>query len=344
MNRKTLVTTITLMLFTQPLWGAPFPSWQKGDSRTAIMDFVARVTSPGKDFVAQAKRIAVFDNDGTLWSEQPVYFQLLFSIDRVKAMAKADPALAKQWQTEAPFDWILASDGVEDVTGVGGKSALATVLSKVLSNQEHVFQLFMATHAGLSQAKYRALVLAWIQTAKHPITGKKYTDMVYQPMLEVLQYLRAQGFKTYIVSGGGIDFMRPWVEGVYGIPPEQVIGTRFKKSFSLVDGKPVIQRLPEIDFMNDKGGKPIGIDTHIGKRPIAAFGNSDGDLPMLQYTAAGEGARLLVYVHHTDAKREWAYDRESTIGRLDKGLDEARQKRWTVVDMQNDWSVIYPDR
>lgn len=327
---KKLLLVITLMLCAQPLLATTLPSWQKGDSRAAIIDFVARVTSPGKDFVAPADRIAVFDNDGTLWSEQPVYFQLFFSIDRVKVMAKADSALAKQWQTEEPFKSVLAGDE-------------ASALAKVLSNQDNLFKLIMATHAGMSQADYRALVLAWIQTAKHPMTGKKFTDMVYQPMLEVLEYLRAHGFTTYIVSGGGIDFMRPWVEGVYGIAPEQVIGTRFKKTFSLFEGKPVIQRLPEIDFVNDKAGKPIGIDTHIGKRPIAAFGNSDGDLPMLQYTGAGEGARLQVYIHHTDAKREWAYDRESPIGQLDKGLDEARKQGWTVVDMQNDWAVIYPD-
>ena len=300
-------------------------SWKKSNSLDSIETFVKQVTSRGKNYVKPADRIAVFDNDGTLWTEQPAYFQLFFAIDRVKLMAKKDAELARKWKREEPF-----------------KSALAGDIKKVLSNRENIFKLIGVTHAGMTQEEFRQVVLEWIKTAKHPTTGKKYTEMVYQPMLEILDYLRANGFKTYIVSGGGIDFMRPWVEGVYGIPPEQVIGSRVKKQFAMIDDVPVIKRLPEMDFVDDKEGKPVGIDLQIGKRPIAAFGNSDGDLAMLQYTAGGPGKRLMVYVHHTDAKREWAYDRKSHIGQLDKGLDEAKKNGWTVVDMKEDWKLVYP--
>ena len=296
-------------------------SWNKGANRAAIIEFVEQVSRKGEHFVAPADRIAVFDNDGTLWSEQPAYFQLYFAIDRIKALAAEHP----EWKQQQPFKSVLSGD-----------------LATALSSEKYLIQLVMASHAGMNQQEFSAKVSAWVSTAKHPTTGKKLTDMVFQPMLELLDYMRANGFKTYIVSGGGIDFMRPWVEKVYGIPPEQVIGSSVNKQFEIIDGKPIIQRLPKMNFINDKAGKPLGIDQHIGKRPIAAFGNSDGDLAMLQYTMAGPGKRLALYVHHTDAKREWAYDRDSHIGRLDKGLDEAAKNNWLVVDMKKDWRVIYP--
>ena len=302
----------------------PLPSWNEGASRTAIMDFVARVTTPGSpDFVAEPERIAVFDNDGTLWSEQPMYFQLLFALDRVKALAPQHP----EWKTQEPFASLLKGDV---------KSALA-------GGEHAALEIVMATHAGITTADFETIVKDWIATARHPKTGRPYTGMVYQPMLELLAYLRANGFKTFIVSGGGIEFMRPWTEKIYGIPPEQVVGSSIKTKFEMRDGKPVLVRLPQVNFVDDKEGKPVGINEHIGRRPIAAFGNSDGDLQMLEWTTAGDGARLGMLVHHTDAAREWAYDRKSTFGRLDKGLDEAQAKGWTLVDMKQDWKVIYPD-
>ncbi len=301
----------------------PLPSWNDGPVKSAILDFVQRVTTEGgSEFVPVAERIATFDNDGCLWSEQPIYFQLAFALDRVKALAPMHP----EWRRKQPFKAVLEGD-----------------LKSVMAGGEHaLLELIMATHAGNTTEEFTQIVNAWLATAKHPKTGRPYTDMVFQPMLELLAFLRANGFQTYIVSGGGIEFMRPWAERVYGIPPQQVIGSSIKTKFELRDGKPVLVRLPEINFIDDKAGKPIGINQHIGRRPIAAFGNSDGDLQMLQWTAAGEGPRFCLYVHHTDAEREWAYDRESHIGKLDKGLDEARKRGWTVVDMKNDWKVIYP--
>jgi hypothetical protein len=300
----------------------PLASWHNRDSKKNILQFVEKVTDKNsKYYVAPSDRIATFDNDGTLWSEQPAYFQLFFAIEQIKKMAKQNPG----WANEEPFKSLLAGD-----------------MKKALSNEENLLKIIAASHSGMTQSEFRQSVLDWMAVAKHPDTNKKFTEMVYQPMLELLDYLRDNGFKVWIVSGGGIDFMRPWVEGVYGIPPENVIGSRMKKSFVIVDGKPVIKRLAELDFIDDKDGKPVGIDNHIGKRPIAAFGNSDGDLQMLQYTAAGDGLRLMVYIHHTDSKREWAYDRNSHIGQLNKGLDEAKKNNWTVVDMQKDWRVIYP--
>jgi hypothetical protein len=301
----------------------PLPSWNEGKHKQSIVEFVTRVTmSGGKDFVPALERIAVFDNDGTLWAEQPMYFQLLFALDRVKALAPKHP----EWKTREPFASLLKGDV---------KGALA-------GGEPAIFQIVMATHAGMTTDEFDRIVRGWIATAKHPKTGRLYTAMVYQPMLELLRYLRANGFKTYIVSGGGIEFMRPWVGKVYGIPPEQVIGSSGKLKFELREGKPVLVKLPEIDFIDDKAGKPVGIQQHIGRRPIFAFGNSDGDLQMLQWTAAGSGASFMGIVHHTDAKREWAYDRKSHIGRLDKALDEAKAKSWTVVDMKEDWKVIFP--
>ncbi len=299
------------------------PSWNEGASKQAIVQFVEKVTAQGSaTFVPPAERIATFDNDGTLWSEQPMYFQAFFIFDRIKTLAPQHP----EWQTKEPFASVLKGDL---------KAALA-------GGEESLVEMAMVTHAGTSTEEFEKIVSDWITTARHPTTGKLYTEMVYQPMLELLGYLRANGFKTYIVSGGGVEFMRPWAERVYGIPPEQVVGSSILTKFEMRDGKPVLVRLPKIDFVNDKEGKPVGIQMRIGRRPLAAFGNSDGDLQMLQWTAAGAGPRFCLYVHHTDAKREWAYDRQSSIGRLDKGLDEARAKGWTVVDMKQDWKVIYP--
>ena len=300
----------------------PLPSWNDTAPKRAIVAFVEKVAKEGSpNFVPMAERIAVFDNDGTLWAEQPIYFQAFFVFDRIKALAPQHP----EWKDKEPFASVLKGDV---------KSALA-------GGENALMEMAMATHAGMTTEEFEKIVTDWLATAKHPVTQRPYTEMVYQPMLEVLAYLRANGFKTYIVSGGGIEFMRPWTEKVYGIPPEQVIGSSIKTKFELRDGKPVLVRLPEVNFIDDKEGKPVGINQHIGRRPIAAFGNSDGDLQMLQWTAAGRGARLALIVHHTDAEREWAYDRQSHIGRLDKGLDEAQGKGWTVVDMKQDWKRVF---
>jgi phosphoserine phosphatase len=316
--------TAVLMLTTAVAYAAnPLPSWQDGATKNAIVDFVDRVTKQDSpDFVPQPERIAVFDNDGTLWSEQPMYFQLFFAIDRVKALAPQHP----EWKSKEPFASILKGDV---------KAALA-------GGDHAALEIVMATHAGVTTTEFEKIVKEWIANAKHPTTHRLYTEMVYQPMLELLAYLRANGFKTFIVSGGGIEFMRPWADAVYGVPPEQVIGSSIKTKFEMRDGAPVLERLPEINFIDDKEGKPVAINGFIGRRPIAAFGNSDGDLQMLQWTTAGDGPRFALYVHHTDGVREWAYDRKSSVGRLDKGLDEAQAKGWTVVDMKKDWKVIYP--
>ncbi len=303
--------------------GDPLPSWNEGAAKRSIIDFVNRVTQPGSpDFVAPEQRIATFDNDGTLWSEQPMYFQLFFAIDRVKALAPKNPA----WKTQQPFKAVLEND----------------MQTLAASGEKGLLELVMATHAGNTTEEFEQIVKDWLAAAKHPKTDRPYTDLVFQPMLEVLAYLRANGFKNYIISGGGIEFMRPWTEPVYGIPPEQVVGSSIKTKFEMRNGQPVLVRLPEINFIDDKAGKPVGINQHIGRRPIAAFGNSDGDLQMLQWTAAGKGARYMLIVHHTDAEREWAYDRKSKIGHLDKALDEALNSGWTVVDMKKDWKVVYP--
>ena len=267
-------------------------------------------------------RIAVFDNDGTLWSEQPMYFQAFFIFDRIKQLAPQHP----EWKTKEPFASVLKGD----------------VKSTLAGGEHALLELAMATHAGMTTEEFEKIVRDWITTAKHPKTGRLYTEMVYQPMLELLAYLRANGFKTFIVSGGGIEFMRPWTERVYGIPPEQVIGSSIKTKYEIRDGKPVLVRLPELNFIDDKAGKPVGINQHIGRRPIMAFGNSDGDFQMLEWTTSGPGPRFGLLVHHDDADREWAYDRQSSIGRLDRGLDEAADRGWTVVDMKKDWSNVYP--
>jgi hypothetical protein len=303
----------------------PLPSWNSGPHKKAIVDFVQAVTvKSSPNFVPPEERIATFDNDGTLWGEQPMYVQLAFALDRVKALAPQHP----EWKTKEPFASLLKGDL---------KSALA-------GGERALLEIVMATHTGMTTEAFDKIAKDWITTAKHPGTGRLYTEMVYQPMLELLAYLRANGFKTFIVSGGGIEFMRPWTERVYGIPPEQVVGSSIKTQFVMQDGVPVLMRLPELNFIDDKDGKPIGIQQHIGRRPIAAVGNSDGDLQMLQWTAAGAGATFCLFVHHTDAEREYAYDRTSSIGKLDVGLDEAAKRGWTVVDMKNDWKTIYPPK
>jgi hypothetical protein len=301
----------------------PLPSWNEGVAKSAVVEFVERVTASGSpDFVPESERIATFDNDGTLWSEQPMYFQLAFAIDRVKAMAQEHP----EWKTQQPFQAVLEND-------------LATLAD---SGTHGILELVMATHAGNTTDEFAEAVREWLDEARHPRFDRPYQELVFQPMLELLDYLRANGFETWIVSGGGIEFMRVFAEEVYGIPPEQIIGSSIKTIFQMQDGEPVLVRLPEIDFVDDKEGKPVGINRFIGRRPIAAFGNSDGDLQMLQWTAAGDGPRFALYVRHTDGEREWAYDRDSHIGQLDKGLDEAEAKGWTVVDMKRDWKTIYP--
>jgi len=326
MQRKlTAVVVLAFWLAISSLATAadPLPSWTEGRAKQSVVDFVQRVTAPGgKDFVPEPERIAVFDNDGTLWAEQPFYFQLVFALDRVKALAAKHP----EWQEKEPF-----------------KSALTGDLKGVLAGGEHaLLELVMATHAGMTTEEFEQVVNNWIAKAKHPRFNRPYTECVYQPMLELLAYLRANGFKTWIVSGGGIEFMRPWTERVYGIPPEQVVGSSIKTKFEVRDGKPVLMRLPEINFIDDKAGKPVGINQHIGRRPIAAFGNSDGDFQMLEWTTTGSGPRFGMIVHHDDAKREWAYDRKSSIGKLDRGLDEAAKRGWVVVSMKRDWKSIFP--
>ncbi len=299
------------------------PSWNDGPAKTAIIDFVGRVTQDGgPQFVPIGERIATFDNDGTLWCEQPMYVQAAFVFDRLRALAPTHP----DWKTKEPFRSVLAGDLKEIIK----------------SGEKGIVDLVMATHAGMTPDEFEAIVSQWLQTARHPRFHKPYTELVYQPMLELLSYLRTSGFKTFIVSGGGIEFMRPWTERAYDIPPEQVVGSTIKTKFEMRDGNPILLRLPEIDFIDDKAGKPIGISKFIGRRPIAAFGNSDGDLEMLQWTTAGSGARFGLIVHHTDAQREYAYDRVSIVGRLDKALDQAAKQGWTVVDMQKDWKVIFP--
>jgi phosphoglycolate phosphatase-like HAD superfamily hydrolase len=299
------------------------PSWNDGSTRQSIIEFVEQVTTEGgHNYVPRAERIAVFDNDGTLWAEQPMYFQLAFALERVKALATEHP----EWKEEQPFKAVLEGD-----------------MKTVMAGGEHaLLEIVMATHGGMTTAEFEQFVLDWVNSARHPKTNRLYTEMVYQPMLELLEYLRAKGFKTYIVSGGGIEFMRPWTELVYGIPPERVIGSSIKVKFEMRDSGPVLMRLPELDFIDDKAGKPVGIHKFIGRRPILAFGNSDGDLQMLQWTAAGAGARFMGLVHHTDSEREWAYDRESKVGRLDQALAEAKAGGWTVVDMKRDWKSVFP--
>lgn len=300
----------------------PLPSWNDGATKQSILDFVAAVTREGSpDFVPPAERIATFDNDGTLWVEHPMYTQLVFVLDRVKALAPQHP----EWKDTQPF-----------------KAALEGDMKTLAEAGEHgLMALLMATHSGMTTDEFQKIVVDWIATARDPRFKRPYTELAYLPMIELLGFLRASGFKTFIVSGGGIEFMRPWAERVYGVPPEQVVGSSIKTKFQMRDGRPELFRLDEINFIDDNVGKPVGINEYIGRRPIAAFGNSDGDLEMLQWTTMAGGRRLGLIVHHTDAEREYAYDRDTSFGRLDKALDAAAIDKWTVVDMKNDWRRIF---
>ena len=303
--------------------GEPLPSWNEGSVKVSIIDFVSRVTAQGgPDYVAPAERIAVFDNDGTLWAEQPMYVQLAFVVDRVKALAPQNPS----WKTQQPFKAVLGGD----------------MRTLAAAGEQALMQLIAATHAGMTSEEFTRIALDWLLTARHPRFQRPYTDLVYQPMLELLAYLWSSGFKTYIASGGGVEFMRPWTERVYGIPPEQVLGSSIRTKFEMRDGRPTLFRLPQVNFIDDKAGKPVGINQQIGRRPIAAFGNSDGDLEMLQWTTMSGGPRFGLIVHHTDAEREFAYDRHTNFGKLDKALDAATVNKWTVVDMKRDWKKVFP--
>jgi phosphoglycolate phosphatase-like HAD superfamily hydrolase len=337
--RKSIITATLLLRFTvtivtincfaqqpaQSVNGNMLPSWNESATKKAIIDFVNKTTTiGGAEFVHVANRIACFDNDGTLWSEQPLYFQLAFAIDQIKVMAPAHP----EWKTTQPFRALLEGDI---------KTALA-------GGKKSLMQIMAATHSGMTTDAFESSVKNWMATAIHPKTGKHYNEMIYQPMVELLEYLRANGYKTFIVSGGGVDFMRPWVEQAYGIPPDQVVGSSGKVKYDSSDGNPVLIKLPEINFIDDKDEKPVGIHQYIGKRPIFTVGNSDGDYAMLQWTSTGTGPRFGMIIHHTDSARESAYDRKSQIGNLEKGLDDAAKYNWFIVDMKNDWNKIFPDK
>jgi len=320
----TRLVTLLILTAAPPVAAQdPLASWNDTGPKKTILEFVGKVTKSGSaDFVAPAERIATFDNDGCLWAEQPMYFQLAFALDRVKVLAPQHP----EWKTQEPYKSLLAGD-------------LKAVLA---GGEKSLVEIVMATHAGITTEEFATVVQEWTKTARHPKTGHAYTEMVYQPMLELLAFLRRNGFKTFIVSGGGVEFMRAWAEGVYGIPPEQVVGSAIVTKLEMRPTGPVLLREPKMDFVDDGPGKPVGINSRIGRRPILAFGNSDGDLQMLQWTAAGAGERFMGIVHHTDAAREWAYDRTSHVGKLDKALDEATARGWTVVDMKADWTRVFP--
>ncbi|MFO1090953.1 MAG: HAD family hydrolase [Hyphomicrobiales bacterium] len=301
----------------------PLPSWRDGTARQAILDFVLRSVTPGDGFIPPEERIAVFDNDGTLWCEQPIYVQFAFALDRIKALAPNHP----EWKTTEPFKSVLENN----IPGI------------VAGGEKGVVEIIAASHAGNTTEEFTRTVSDWIATARHPKFNRPYTQLVYQPMLEVLAFLRQSGFETWIVSGGGVEFMRPWTEPVYGIPPQQVIGSTVRTKFEVRNGVPVIARLPDVEFVDDKAGKPLGINRAIGRRPVAAFGNSDGDFEMLQWTTASGPRRLAMIVHHDDAEREYAYDRTSSVGRLARALDAAPEQGWTVISMKNDWLRVFPD-
>lgn len=326
--RTAVLPFLALLIFVGTPGGVgaaddPLPSWNDGPVKRNILAFVDSITTEGSaDFVLPAERIAVFDNDGTLWAEQPIYFQLQFGLDRVRVLAPKHP----EWNAKQPFKALLEGD--KKAFAAGGEKALLEVMA--------------VSHSGMTTDEFDAIVKDWLATAKHPRFKRPYDELVYQPMLELLDYLRANGIKTFIVSGGGVEFMRAWAEKAYGIPPEQVVGTMGKQKFEIRNGTPVLVKLPAVDFVDDRDGKPVGIQKFIGRRPVMAVGNSDGDLQMLQWTMAGAGARFALIVHHTDAEREWAYDRTSPIGKLDKALDEANAKGWTVVDMKKDWKRVFP--
>ena len=322
------IVSVLLSLFISvaiPAWAKdPLPSWNDGPNKSAIITFVEKTTqAQSPDFVAPAQRIAVFDNDGTLWSEQPTYVDYQFTLDRIKYLATGKP----EWKTQQPFKAVLEND----------ETALKA------AGEEGLIKLILATQAGMSTEAFQNIVSQWLSTEQHPTYKRPYTELTFKPMHEVLDYLKENGYKNYIVSGAGVEFMRVWTEKVYGIPPEQVIGTSIKTKFEIRDGQPELIGMPEMQFMNNAGEKAVSIHQVIGRRPIAAFGNSDGDLPMLQWVTSGKGASLGLLVHHTDAERESAYDRKSSVGRLDKALDQAQLKNWIVVDMKSDWAQIFPN-
>ena len=303
----------------------PLPSWNDTASKRAIVDFVQGVsTKDSPNYVPPAERIAVFDNDGTLWAEKPLYFQFLFAIDRVKTLAPEHP----EWREQQLFKAVLEDD--RDALAAAGKAGL--------------LKLLMAAHAGITTEEFSEIARRWQDAARHPSLDRSYTELVYQPMLDLLEYLRDNGFKTYIVSGGGVDFLRVFAEEVYGIPPEQVIGSSIEIEYEVRDGLPLLARLPEVDFIDDKEGKPVAIHRHIGRRPIFAAGNSDGDYEMLKWTTSGDGPRFGLFVHHDDDSREWAYDRDSIVGKLDRGLDDANAHGWRLISMKNDWKLIYREQ
>ena len=319
------VATVAICICSVANAADPLSSWTGGTAKTAIQEFVAAVTNEnGKDYVEPAERIAVFDHDGTLWVEYPMYTQILFAFERVKELAPQHP----EWKTTQPFKALLEGD--MKTVGASGMKGL--------------MEIVVATHSGMTAAEFEAEASEWLATAKHPRFDRLYSEAIYQPQLELLAYLRANGFKTFIVSGGGIQFMRPITEKNYGIPPDQVVGSSAVTEFQMKGGKPALVRQPKIDFVNDKAGKPVGIYEHIGQRPILAFGNSDSDMQMIEYTVAGEGRRLGLFVHHTDADREYAYDRKSHVGTLDKALDQADANGWIIVDMKKDWQTIFPPK
>jgi len=320
---QVVVATLTVLVAIPCAAEDLLPSWNDGPAKQAILEFVAAVTDEkGNAYVEPADRIATFDNDGTLWVEYPMYTQALFAFDRVRKLASQHP----EWKTQQPFKAVLE----DDMKAVGA------------SGMKGLMEIVMATHSGMTAAEFEDEVSGWLATTKQSKFERLYTELVYQPQLELLAYLRATGFKTFIVSGGGMAFMRPFSEKAYGIPPEQVVGSSVVAEFQVKDGKPVLVRMPKIDFINDKAGKPLGIYEHIGRRPILAFGNSDSDMQMIEYTMAGEGRRLGLFVHHTDADREYAYDRKSHVGTLDKALDRADAMRWIIVDMKRDWKRVFP--
>lgn len=319
---KSIVVSITALLVATPALADPLPSWTNSESKKQIIDFVEGVTDPAlPTYVTPAERIAVFDNDGTLWAEQPLYFQLVYAIERLQEKAETDPS-------------ILTSDALV----AASKGDLKGVLA---SGKEGLLEVLAVSHSGMTVEDFQADVAEWLSTATHPKTGKKYGEMVYQPMLELLSYLRDEGFETWIVSGGGIHFIRAFAEEAYGIPPEQVVGSATPTNYD--PDEQVVMKLPGIEFVDDKAGKPVGIDSHIGRRPILAGGNSDGDFEMLEYTTSGDGSRLAIIVHHTDKDREFAYDRGSHVGGLERGLDESSQRGWLVVDMAKDWKTVFPE-
>ncbi len=322
--KKTLCASAMLLLSWNAVFAEDLPSWNKGVAKDSIVRFVTAVTTEGStEYVEPADRIAVFDNDGTLWSEQPMYVQLAFALDRVKTLAAEHP----EWNKTEPFRSAIAGD----------------MKSLAASGTKGLLEIVAATHSGMSSDEFTAIANDWIKSAKHPITGKSYTAMTYKPMRELIDYLKLNGFKVFIVSGGGTEFMRPWTEDIYSVPPENVVGSSVKTKYEIRNGKPAVVRLPDIDFINDGEGKPVGISRFIGKRPIAAFGNSDGDLQMLEWTTSGEGSRFGLIVHHDDEDREVAYDRNSAFGKLDRGLSEGPKHGWTIVSVKNDWKTVFPE-